>query len=152
MDYQTGCKSYRATLRALLIKHFTDLVLDQNGKLFDEARQFYRASFKLISVVDHPAGRACSGRPAGRACSDHLAAVGRPAGCLVGLDYSFTCFLLLVEDYQRYSPRFGYFVTLEMTAVSCGDTIFTRTPPVDATEPTAGKNYGSSGFGGLLIV
>src|SRR5215470_12518934 len=128
MDYQTGCKSYRATLRALLVKHFTDLVLDQNGKLFDEARQFYRASFKLISVVDHPAGR------------------------LVGLDYSFTCFLLLVEDYQRYSPRFGYFVTLEMTAVSCGDTIFTRTPPVDATEPTAGKNYGSSGFGGLLIV
>ena len=33
MDYETGCKSYRATLRALLIKHFTDLVLDQNGKL-----------------------------------------------------------------------------------------------------------------------
>jgi hypothetical protein len=49
-----------------------------------------------------------------------------------------------VEDYQRYSPRFGYFVTLELTAVSCGDTIFTRTPPVDATEPTAGKNYRDS--------
>ena len=52
---------------------------------------------------------------------------------------------LLVEDYRRYSPRFGYFVTLELTAVSCGDTIFTiftGTPPVDRPDRPLEKIIG----------